>query len=66
MIKLDQQLGDLGEQILQVHDSILVECSAQNADKVDKLLHDILENIAPELNVRLKVDVSNGYSWGDL
>ncbi len=34
MIKLDEKLGDLGQQILQIHDSILVECPEKNADGV--------------------------------
>lgn len=66
MIELDKRLGDLGEQIIQVHDSILIECPAENAKKVDKMLQEILENIAPELKVRLKVDVTSGDSWGEL
>lgn len=63
MIELDKKLGNLGEQILQVHDSILIECPAANVDKVSDLLREVLENIAPELKVKLKVDVSIGASW---
>jgi DNA polymerase-1 len=55
----------LGWQILQIHDSILVECSAKNADKVGKLLKDTMENIYPELGIKLKVDVSSGKNWGE-
>jgi DNA polymerase-1 len=63
MIELDKKLGDLGEQILQVHDSILIECPVANVDKVSDLLREVLENIAPELEVKLKVDVSIGSCW---
>jgi DNA polymerase-1 len=63
MIELDKKLGDLGEQILQVHDSILIECPVANVDRVSDLLREVLENIAPELKVKLKVDISIGSCW---
>ncbi len=66
MIKIEEQLGDLGEQILQIHDSILVECSRENAEKVKDILRDVMENIAPSLGVKLKVDVTTGDNWGEL
>ena len=66
MIEVDKKLGDLGEQILQVHDSILVECPEENADKVSDLLKETMENIAPELGIKLRVDVSTGKNWGQL
>jgi DNA polymerase-1 len=66
MIRVDKKLAGLGEQILQVHDSILVECPAENADKVADVLRDTLENIIPELGIRLKVDVNIGKNWGVL
>lgn len=66
MLKVDERIGDLGEQILQVHDSILVECPEENAEKVAELLKDTMENIYPELKVKLKVDVSTGKNWGEL
>lgn len=66
MLQVEAQLGDLGEQVLQIHDSILVECPEENAEKVAALLKDIMENIAPELPIKLKVDVNTGKNWGDL
>lgn len=66
MLKVDEALGDLGEQVLQIHDSILVECPKENADQVSKILKDVMEAIAPELEVNLKVDVSVGNNWGEL
>lgn len=66
MLKVDEELGDLGEQILQIHDSILVECPKENAEKVAELLKRIMENIAPELHIALKVDVHSGTTWGQL
>jgi DNA polymerase-1 len=66
MLKVDERLGDLGEQVLQVHDSILVECPAENAEKVAEILKDTMENIYPELKIPLKVDVGIGKNWGEL
>ena len=58
--------GLLGQQILQVHDSILVECPHENADTVGELLRDTMETIYPELKIKLKVDVSVGKNWGEV
>lgn len=66
MLEVDKKLGDLGEQLLQVHDSILVECPEKNADAVGELLKDTMENIYPELKIKLKVDVSVGKNWGEV
>lgn len=66
MRQVDAKLGSLGKQILQIHDSILIECPAENAAKVETLLRETMESVAPELAIRLKVDVSIGKSWGDL
>lgn len=66
MLKVDEKIGGLGEQVLQIHDSILVECPEENAEKIAELLKDTMENIYPELKIKLKVDVSTGKNWGDL
>lgn len=66
MIRTEDALGDLGEQILQIHDSILVECPVENAEKVSNILESVMENIAPGLTVKLKVDVRVGKNWGEL
>lgn len=66
MIEVDKKIEGLGEQILQVHDSIMVECPIENAEKVSDILKDTLENIAPQLGVYLKVDVSTGKNWSEL
>jgi len=66
MLKVEQNLGDLGQQLLQIHDSILVETPAKNAPKVEQILRDTMENIYPELGVKLKVDVKTGKNWGEL
>lgn len=66
MIRLEDKLQGLGEQVLQVHDSILVECDPEMADQVGKILKDEMESIAPALPIRLKVDVSVGKNWGEV
>lgn len=66
MISIDKKIAGLGELILQVHDSLIVECPAENAGKISEILRDTLENIAPELKIKLQVDVSLGESWGEL
>lgn len=66
MLRVDQQLGDLGDQILQIHDSIMIETPVENAQKVADLLREVMESIAPDLGVKLKVDISIGNNWGEL
>lgn len=65
MLAVDEKIvkAGLGEQILQIHDSILVEVPAENAENVAEILKREMENIAPELNVKLKVEVSIGRDW---
>ena len=56
----------LGQQILQIHDSIMVECPLQNAEIVSKMLVETMENIYPQLGIKLKVDVKIGNNWGEV
>jgi len=65
MLEVEEKLGDLGVQVLQIHDSILVECPEKNADEVSTLLVETMENIYPKLGIKLKVDVSHGKNWGE-
>lgn len=55
-----------GHQILQIHDSIMVECPRQNAEIVSKILVETMENIYPQLGIKLKVDVKIGNNWGEV
>ena len=66
MLKVEENLGDLGQQILQVHDSILVETPKANAAQVSKILQETMEAVYPQLPVKLKVDVKTGNTWGEL
>lgn len=66
MIEVDRRLGDLGEQILQIHDSILIEAPVENAEAIADILRTTMEGIAPDLGIKLRVDVSIGKNWGEL
>lgn len=54
------------KQLLQIHDSIIVECDDSQAKAVEKLLVETMEGIYTKLPVKLKVDVKSGKTWGDL
>ena len=51
--------------LLQIHDSILVECPEAEADQTANLLKETMETIY-KLPVKLDVDVSIGKNWGEL
>ena len=51
--------------LLQIHDSLLVECQKKDAKKVGDLLKETMENTY-KLPVKLKVDISHGQNWGQL
>ena len=68
MIKCDEMLSmqhNDCRQLLQIHDSILVECPNDVADDVAKKLQAIMQNVY-ELPVRLDVDIKIGDNWGEL
>ncbi len=66
MIKVDALLPEGAELILQIHDSMIVECDAGQAEEVSRLLKETMEGIAPELDIKLAVEVTNGADWGEL
>lgn len=66
MIQLQDELPESAKQLLQIHDSIIVECPESDAENVEKQMVRIMENIYPELPVKLKVDVTSGNTWGEL
>lgn len=68
MVEVDAQLAATfpgAHQLLQVHDSILVECSANAAADVATLLQTAMQDIY-KLPVKLDVDVTIGDNWGEL
>ncbi len=66
MLDVEKKLGNSGKQLLQIHDSILVEVHEKDAEKVGELLKETMENVYPKLGVKLKVDVSIGKNWGEV
>jgi len=66
MIEVENKLDGRGEQLLQIHDSILIECPKEHAEALSAMLVDIMENIYPEIGVRLQVDVHTGKHWGEV
>lgn len=57
--------SSIPKQLLQVHDSILVECDVKDAKKIASMLKEVMEHVFA-LDVRLDVDVSIGDNWGKL
>ncbi|MCA9337552.1 DNA polymerase I [Candidatus Saccharibacteria bacterium] len=65
MIDVSQKLNDDCKMLLQVHDSVLVECPEGEAKRVAKLLKTTMENVI-KLPVKLTVDTTTGQNWGEL
>lgn len=73
MIEVDDRLKQYtldGEpvawQVLQIHDSILVECPKEKAEEIAEMMRDVMESIAPDLGIRLDVDTTIGENWGEV
>ncbi|MEX2014845.1 MAG: DNA polymerase I [Candidatus Saccharimonadales bacterium] len=67
MIHLDEKLKKYpGVHILlQIHDSVLVECPKAQADGLAKEIKQVMENV-DNLGVKLTVDTTVGQDWGKL
>ena len=68
MIKCDDLLANQHNDcnlLLQIHDSVLVECPGAVADDLSKKLKDVMENVY-KLPLKLDVDVTIANNWGDL
>jgi DNA polymerase-1 len=69
MVAVDRELArqtPSARQLLQIHDSILVECDEADAETVAGILKKTMESIDTDLPVKLLVDVSTGQNWGEL
>ena len=66
MIRLDRKLPKGAEMIMQVHDSIMVECEPSLVSEVKKVMKEVMEGVCPELPVRLVVDVKEGQRWSEV
>jgi len=68
MVAVDKKLEQIpsARQLLQIHDSILVECDEADTEAVTDALRTTMESIDPELPVKLIVDTTTGKNWGEL
>lgn len=69
MVAVDKKLSEKlpsATQLLQIHDSILVECDESDAKIAAQILKETMESIYPDLPVALDVDTSTGHNWGEL
>ena len=69
MIKVQQNIDQQftgAEQLLQIHDSIMIECPQDMAERISTMLVETMEHIYPDLGVRLQVDVHTGNNWGEV
>lgn len=64
MLKVEEIAG--ASQIMQVHDSIMVECDEVEAERIAGEMKRIMEQIYPELGVRLLVETKIGHDWSQL
>src|SRR5665213_1880702 len=68
MINVDQKLHSQHNDcnmLLQIHDSILVECPEEVAENIAQILKETMEN-AYKLPAKLTVDTAIGHNWGEL
>lgn len=66
MIRVSERLPKGAELILQIHDSLIVECDDGLIVEVKELMREVMEEVAPELMVKLAVEVEVGQNWGEL
>lgn len=68
MLQVEEKLAMIegAKQILQIHDSIMVEVPKASAEKAADILRETMEAIAPELKIRLRVDVATGTDWSQV
>ncbi|HSX15682.1 MAG TPA: DNA polymerase I [Candidatus Saccharimonadales bacterium] len=68
MVAVDKELEkfDGAKQLLQIHDSIVVECNEADAEAIAAVMKKTMESIYPKLPVKLLVDTATGQNWGEL
>ena len=66
MANVSKKLPKGADLIMQVHDSLIVECDEKDTKKVAEILKQEMESVAPELSIKLAVDVTVGDNWGEL
>jgi DNA polymerase I len=65
MVAVDDILPSGATQLLQIHDSILVECKQSDKEAISKKMKATMEGIY-KLPVKLQVDIKSGFHWGEL
>jgi len=65
MIALAPKLPGGAQLLLQIHDELIAECAAAQADAVAGLMKQTMESTY-DLGVPIMVDTATGTSWGDL
>ena len=66
MTFVDKKLPDGAKLVLQIHDSLVVECDKDDEEVVKEILQKEMEGVAPELKIKLKVEVTAGQNLGEL
>lgn len=66
MIFVDKKLPEGAKLVLQIHDSLVVECDKADEEAVKEILQKEMEGVAPELKIKLKVEVTAGQNLGEL
>jgi len=66
MIKLHEELKNDTQvhMVLQIHDELIFELPEDRIEKVQPLVHDIMENII-QLSIPLRVNIEIGKNWGE-
>lgn len=66
MVKVAEKLKNSDcRMLLQIHDSLIIECPETKADETAKIVKDTMES-AFELPIKQTVDTSIGKNWGEL
>ena len=66
MTFVDKKLPEGAKLVLQIHDSLVVECDQADEESVKMILQKEMEGVAPELKIKLKVEVTAGQNLGEL
>lgn len=66
MINVAKYLPTGADLVMQVHDSLIVECDEDLQGRVISVLKKVMEGVAPELDIKLAVEVTVGRNWGEL
>ncbi|MDQ3158628.1 MAG: DNA polymerase I [bacterium] len=65
MVQVQEKLDDDCVMLLQIHDSIIVECPIAKKKQVAKMMKETMEGVI-DLPVKLTVDTETGDNWGEL